>query len=195
MRLLFRWQLILPRPSSPKAIAPRMPAISRAAASELETGLAQHPEDDAARAALSRVRGAIAVRSAIEHHRAGRWSEAEARYQAVLEQDPENVDALHFRGFLAYEQGLPERAAELISRSLELEPSNVHAQFNLGRVRQTQGRDAERSEEHTSELQSQSNLVCGHLLEKKKWHGNSRQASTDALVQRAQVDQAGGAAI
>ena len=113
------------------------------AASELETGLAQHPEDDAARAALSRVRGAIAVRSAIEHHRAGRWSEAEARYQAVLEQDPQNVDALHLRGLLACEQGLHERAAELISRSLELEPSNVHAQFNLGRVRQTQGRDAE----------------------------------------------------
>src|SRR2546430_16157665 len=31
-----------------------------------------------------------------------------------------------------------------------------------------QGRDDERSEEHTSELQSQSNLVCRLLLEKKK---------------------------
>src|SRR2546427_10155124 len=30
------------------------------------------------------------------------------------------------------------------------------------------GHDAERSEEHTSELQSQSNLVCRLLLEKKK---------------------------
>src|SRR2546430_13403401 len=28
----------------------------------------------------------------------------------------------------------------------------------------------ERSEEHTSELQSQSNLVCRLLLEKKHWH-------------------------
>src|SRR2546430_11540087 len=31
------------------------------------------------------------------------------------------------------------------------------------------GRD-QRSEEHTSELQSQSNLVCRLLLEKKKYH-------------------------
>src|SRR5688572_32177016 len=31
-----------------------------------------------------------------------------------------------------------------------------------------QRRDAQRSEEHTSELQSQSNLVCRLLLEKKK---------------------------
>src|SRR2546427_1180524 len=32
----------------------------------------------------------------------------------------------------------------------------------------TSGRPDERSEEHTSELQSQSNLVCRLLLEKKK---------------------------
>src|SRR2546430_13594175 len=31
-----------------------------------------------------------------------------------------------------------------------------------------QGRDAARSEEHTSELQSQSNLVCRLLLEKER---------------------------
>src|SRR2546427_9407565 len=31
-------------------------------------------------------------------------------------------------------------------------------------------RAQERSEEHTSELQSQSNLVCRLLLEKKKYH-------------------------
>src|SRR2546430_10044179 len=30
--------------------------------------------------------------------------------------------------------------------------------------------ESQRSEEHTSELQSQSNLVCRLLLEKKKYH-------------------------
>src|SRR5688572_31532905 len=35
-------------------------------------------------------------------------------------------------------------------------------------VPEIDGRDFERSEEHTSELQSQSNLVCRLLLEKKK---------------------------
>src|SRR2546427_8563744 len=34
-----------------------------------------------------------------------------------------------------------------------------------------------RSEEHTSELQSQSNLVCRLLLEKKKEEAGSRQRS------------------
>src|SRR2546430_4823876 len=34
-----------------------------------------------------------------------------------------------------------------------------------------------RSEEHTSELQSQSNLVCRLLLEKKKGHGADKLSS------------------
>src|SRR5256886_13363778 len=46
------------------------------------------------------------------------------------------------------------------------------------------GRDKSRSEEHTSELQSQSNLVCRLLLEKKKNHFTAQvalaAAQTDA---------------
>src|SRR2546430_7468484 len=40
------------------------------------------------------------------------------------------------------------------------------------------GRDDPRSEEHTSELQSQSNLVCRLLLEKKKEMNQVVQPST-----------------
>src|SRR2546427_9604720 len=38
---------------------------------------------------------------------------------------------------------------------------------------------ATRSEEHTSELQSQSNLVCRLLLEKKKKQQNTHQTTPD----------------
>src|SRR5688572_32077386 len=41
---------------------------------------------------------------------------------------------------------------------------------------------ATRSEEHTSELQSQSNLVCRLLLEKKKNYIHSNQISITILV-------------
>src|SRR2546430_3456676 len=50
----------------------------------------------------------------------------------------------------------------------------VHGERGLGDGRQPPGvahlerADISRSEEHTSELQSQSNLVCRLLLEKKK---------------------------
>src|SRR5947207_10546267 len=38
----------------------------------------------------------------------------------------------------------------------------------------------ERSEEHTSELQSHSDLVCRLLLEKKKTHGDSKRRASGA---------------
>src|SRR2546427_8075468 len=40
------------------------------------------------------------------------------------------------------------------------------------------GQRAARSEEHTSELQSQSNLVCRLLLEKKKRNGSEKGIDT-----------------
>src|SRR2546427_5918070 len=39
-----------------------------------------------------------------------------------------------------------------------------------------------RSEEHTSELQSQSNLVCRLLLEKKKKKNNNQHKTTQDLL-------------
>src|SRR5689334_24797151 len=46
----------------------------------------------------------------------------------------------------------------------------------LGHARHSRG--ARRSEEHTSELQSQFHLVCRLLLEKKKNNNTYRQTST-----------------
>src|SRR2546430_6658861 len=46
-------------------------------------------------------------------------------------------------------------------------------------------RTAGRSEEHTSELQSQSNLVCRLLLEKKKNNILSNQQYLDSEMQRS----------
>src|SRR2546430_13275067 len=46
--------------------------------------------------------------------------------------------------------------------------ANVHHAQGFGRTRLQCSASCGRSEEHTSELQSQSNLVCRLLLEKKK---------------------------
>src|SRR2546430_12118751 len=48
------------------------------------------------------------------------------------------------------------------------QPPGVACQAGGGRRGRGQGVPCGRSEEHTSELQSQSNLVCRLLLEKKK---------------------------
>src|SRR5688572_31130101 len=53
------------------------------------------------------------------------------------------------------------------ARTSEMDPS-CRPGATLLRLRPSSGETKPRSEEHTSELQSQSNLVCRLLLEKKK---------------------------
>src|SRR5256886_12049890 len=57
------------------------------------------------------------------------------------------------------------RSRALVRRELERRPDFIKVWFIH---RQGDDLAAQRSEEHTSELQSQSNLVCRLLLEKKK---------------------------
>src|SRR5205085_9672010 len=59
----------------------------------------------------------------------------------------------------------------LMTEKLSRRGLRVRAEYEVDVFRTTQVRDVmtrDRSEEHTSELQSQSNLVCRLLLEKKK---------------------------
>src|SRR2546430_13692007 len=53
-----------------------------------------------------------------------------------------------------------------------VDPAGNARSYFLGGARVTAHPGAERSEEHTSELQSQSNLVCRLLLEKKKTYSS-----------------------
>src|SRR2546427_3770311 len=73
-----------------------------------------------------------------------------------------------FRSTLELEKGASVRGAALIGAD------GVHS-----RIRQ-----ALRSEEHTSELQSQSNLVCRLLLEKKKKEDMQTQTVVDWSIHR-----------
>src|SRR2546427_5121356 len=65
------------------------------------------------------------------------------------------------------------RGARARGRPSRPDPPAAHRRDHAGLKRAAAGRSADgaaigRSEEHTSELQSQSNLVCRLLLEKKK---------------------------
>lgn len=79
------------------------------------------------------------VEVAIEHHRAGRRSDAEQACRTALAGDPENPDALHLLGILAFERGDHDEAATLISRSVSRNGNNILALFNLGRVYEARG--------------------------------------------------------
>lgn len=79
------------------------------------------------------------VEAAIEHHHAGRRTEAEVACRNALASDPENPDALHLLGILAFERGDHSTAATLIAKSLRRNASDIFALFNLGRVHEARG--------------------------------------------------------
>src|SRR5205085_8587439 len=69
---------------------------------------------------------------------------------------------------------LPERQRRRQSCPLR----QVRVAGQLDRAERVDGARRPRSEEHTSELQSQSNLVCRLLLEKKKKNKSKRRKRT-----------------
>ena len=89
------------------------------------------------------VTGSQSINVALQYHQAGRLAEAEVAYRAVLAVDPDDVDALHFLGVIAYQLGRHERAAELISQALSRNASNAPAHNNLGNVLGAQGKPDE----------------------------------------------------
>jgi len=132
------------RPDFPQARIIRGYALQalgqlQAAARELKIGLEKRPDDAAARAALSAVLASSSLQRALSASQAGERAEAEAACEAVLAEDPKNRDALHLLGVLAYAARDYRRAADLISRAIEINPGNAQAHFDLGQVRQSHG--------------------------------------------------------
>ncbi|HJS38571.1 MAG TPA: tetratricopeptide repeat protein [Burkholderiales bacterium] len=83
------------------------------------------------------------VELGLQHHRAGRLSAAAEFYRQALALDPRHVDALHFLGVVAYQQGDPARAVELISKALAVNAANAPAHNNLGNALAALGRRTE----------------------------------------------------
>src|SRR5437016_11526709 len=86
-------------------------------------------------------------------------------------------------------QGIPPRGQNNIVRSRDRDPRRfgndarlAHSGLRLLRVmpggRRARHSVVDRSEEHTSELQSLTNLVCRLLLEKKKHHSLPNETAT-----------------
>lgn len=71
---------------------------------------------------------------AVEHHQAGRLGEAEKIYRRILAAYPEQPDALHLLGVLAFQAGQPVPALDLIRRALTAKPDFPEACNNLGNV-------------------------------------------------------------
>ena len=79
------------------------------------------------------------LQEAIVFHQSGQLQRAEQIYQQVLQISPRNADALNLLGFLAYQVGRCEVAANLIAKAIEVDSKQYIFFINLGLVRQEQG--------------------------------------------------------
>jgi len=89
---------------------------------------------------LVRPSNAALLTAAREHHEAGRLQPAAKIYEQVLQQEPNNVDALHLLSILASQVGETTTAERLMRQVLKLQPEHAGALSNLGIALQAQGR-------------------------------------------------------
>ncbi len=96
------------------------------------------------------------LREAVRLHQAGRFAEAEAGYRQVLAARPQDPDALHYLGLLAYQARAYDHAARLIGAAVALRPDVAAAHSNLGNALAALGRfaDAEAALRRAVELDS-----------------------------------------
>jgi tetratricopeptide (TPR) repeat protein len=73
-----------------------------------------------------------ALASAIQHHQAGRLRAAEQMYRQILEVQPNQADAWHLLGLLAYQLGKYAIAVEYIARAIGLKGNAATFHNNLG---------------------------------------------------------------
>jgi tetratricopeptide (TPR) repeat protein len=103
------------------------------------------------------------IRSAVEHHQAGRLAEAEAIYRQILAQNPNDFDALHLLGVIAQESGQSDAAVELIEQAIKIKPGFAPAHTNLGNALKSAGRLDEAIKSYAKAVELNPSLAQAHF--------------------------------
>jgi tetratricopeptide (TPR) repeat protein len=79
------------------------------------------------------------LRNALQHHQAGRLTEAERIYRQILAIDAHQPDSLHLLGMIAYEGGSHEAAVDMIRLAIAIDGKQAAYHSNLATVLRAQG--------------------------------------------------------
>jgi len=88
---------------------------------------------------------ADAIARGLEHHRAGRLTDAERIYREILSQVPNEPDVLHLLGLLAHQVGRFDAAIDLISKAIAINPNRPNFYDDLVNALRAHGRPMEQS--------------------------------------------------
>jgi predicted O-linked N-acetylglucosamine transferase (SPINDLY family) len=126
---------------------------------------------------------------AIRHHQAGRLTEAEALYRRVLAALPDQPDALHLLGALAFQTGHPAPAIDLIGRAVALCPDVAEYHGSLGEAYRRAGQSgaAIASFRRALELKPDLALALGNLASALQAEGR-RDEALEAFHRALEID-------
>src|SRR5688500_10817928 len=130
-----------------------------------------------------------ALKSALEHHHAGRLPEAEAIYQQILSVDPNNAEALHLSGVSAHQRGINDSAVTLINRAITINPTEPRYYSNLGSALGAQGKLDDAVASYRQALSMNPNFADAHynLGSLLQAHGQLDKAA-DCLREAIRLD-------
>jgi tetratricopeptide (TPR) repeat protein len=110
----------------------------------------------------ARFSGMLMLEELVQLHRDGRLDEAEAGYRRLLDEHPDNAEALHLLGILRGQRGdLPE-ALRLVQRAAALDPGNAACRHTLGEMHLSEGRLGEAAEAYDQARRLNPNLAAAH---------------------------------
>jgi len=89
------------------------------------------------------------LEQANRHHAQGHLQEADRLYRLILQQQPANIDALHYLGLLTHQLGQSQSGVEILRRSVAAAPSAAPYHNNLAMVLQELGRTEEALAEYS----------------------------------------------
>ena len=123
--------------------------------------------------------------SALEHHRAGRLTEAEKIYLQILAIDARQADCLHLLGMIAYQAGRHEAAVNLIRKAIAINEKGAAYHSNLGTVLQAEGRLDEAAASYERALALQPHLAEVHTNLGNILHAQAKLEEAVACHERA----------
>jgi predicted O-linked N-acetylglucosamine transferase (SPINDLY family) len=103
------------------------------------------------------------VATALDHLRNGRWAEAAAAAQAALQLRPNQADAVHVLGIVAWRTGRLGDAAQLIGATIAVAPGYAEAHKNLGMVLQELGQPGKAIACFRKATELQPNMAEAHF--------------------------------
>lgn len=130
--------------------------------------------------------GDTTLQAGIRAHQAGRLTEAEAIYKAILVRNPEHADAMHLLGLVYHGAGQNERAYDWITKAVGHQPEAAIYHSNLADVCRSLGRLGESlvSAKRACALQPdlpEANYQLGKTLRMQKRHEEAVHALRVAL--------------